>query len=69
MESNQDFQRRLCAYCFDNLLKFLNEEKLQDYEPELDNHEYPLFVTWQKQGHLRGCIGTFRSDKLGRNLS
>ena len=30
----------------------------------------PLFVTWQKDGDLRGCIGTFAEDgKLGDTLA
>ena len=30
----------------------------------------PLFVTWQKDGDLRGCIGTFAEDgKLGETLA
>ena len=30
----------------------------------------PLFVTWNKEGDLRGCIGTFNEDgKLGETLA
>lgn len=31
--------------------------------------KYPLFVTWHKNGSLRGCIGTFDdSEPLGQTL-
>ena len=30
--------------------------------------KFPLFVTLLKDGHLRGCIGTFGDGKLGKTL-
>ena len=39
-----------------------------EYPEDFDKHSYPLFVTYQLQGHLRGCIGTFKSDLLGKTL-
>ena len=29
---------------------------------DLAGMKYPLFVTWLKNGDLRGCIGTFAED-------
>jgi len=29
----------------------------------LNEMKYPLFVTWLKNGNLRGCIGTFAEDE------
>ena len=68
MESDQSFQKKLCQYCFANLEKFLEEKQAEPYPDDFDKHEYPLFVTWNYQGMLRGCIGTFKSDKLGKTL-
>ena len=37
---------------------------------DFDQVQSPLFVTWLKDGDLRGCIGTFAEDgKLGETLS
>ena len=38
------------------------------YRSEFDTHQYPLFVTYYLQGRLRGCIGTFKQDHLGKTL-
>ena len=61
---------KLTRYCFENLEHFLKEKKIFNYPQEFDQHYYPLFVTWNKKGMLRGCIGTFAEDqKLGETLS
>ena len=36
---------------------------------EYESLEYPLFVTWQNNGTLRGCIGTFKGEKLSQLLT
>lgn len=50
-----------CVYCFDVLVAHLEGKK--PLEPEFENHQYPLFVTWNIVHHgqtrLRGCIGNF----------
>lgn len=34
-----------------------------------NNYKYPLFVTWLKNGQLRGCIGTFSDQQpFGQTL-
>ena len=39
------------------------------YPEDFDTVNAPLFVTWLKDGDLRGCIGTFAEDcKLGATL-
>ena len=40
-------------------MHLLETRSLLPHIKELDQHQYPLFVTWQKNGDLRGCIGTF----------
>ena len=30
--------------------------------------EFPIFVTYNRFERLRGCIGTFKADKLGETL-
>ena len=38
------------------------------YPNKFDQYKFPLFVTWMKNGQLRGCIGTFGEDLLGQTL-
>ena len=63
----------LCKFSFDVILSFL--DKKDEIEPEFPEkfkkYSYPLFVTWSKgkEHHLRGCIGTFSSDNLEKNLA
>lgn len=63
--------RPLCVYCFDVLirkLKSINEEII--FPEDYLKIKCPLFVTW-KFGlnlELRGCIGTFESEYLTKNL-
>ncbi|KAI5957525.1 hypothetical protein KGF57_003219 [Candida theae] len=63
--------KALCCYAFETLLNKLNLEQtkvpLKSYFEAV--HEdasklpksAPLFVTWNKNSQLRGCIGTFQS--------
>ena len=68
--TNLAFQKKLCAFAFENLISFLTSRQVAQYDADLDNHRYPLFVTWQKNGRLRGCIGTFNPHGLlGQTLS
>ena len=76
MNSNNDNNfdyKQLCYYCFGILEHILNSKKHPN-EPEFPNdfkgRSYPLFVTWTTgpSKDLRGCIGTFQSEKLEKNL-
>ena len=61
---------KITKYCFSNLKHFLKTKEILEYPIEFDDHRFPLFVTWQKDGDLRGCIGTFdETGKLGAQLS
>lgn len=56
----------ICDYAFnvlDSKLTGAPQRKLRDFEsdPAITAHNSPLFVTWNKLGNLRGCIGTFLS--------
>lgn len=57
-----------CAYCFDVLLAHLKGLPQPGYPPSLAQFEAPLFVTWKKNGDLRGCIGTFQSSSISQSL-
>lgn len=50
-----------CAYCFDVLIGVLNKEisksKFPPLPASIPKIDAPLFVTWHKDGDLRGCIG------------
>ncbi|KNC98390.1 uncharacterized protein SPPG_06096 [Spizellomyces punctatus DAOM BR117] len=60
-----------CYYCFDVLVAHF--EGRRPCEPEFQNEQYPLFVTWntiQEDGshRLRGCIGNFDALPLHSGL-
>ena len=41
-----------------------------EYASDLDQIPSPLFVSWHKDGNLRGCTGTFAEDgMLGATLA
>jgi AMMECR1 domain-containing protein len=47
------------------LVTFLGSKgkKMHPYPESFNDMKYPLFVTWLKNGDLRGCIGTFAEDE------
>ncbi|CAG8667916.1 22267_t:CDS:2 [Dentiscutata erythropus] len=59
-----------CVFCFDILVAHF--EGREHLEPEFENEQYPLFVTWnsvhQGQARLRGCIGNFDALPLHTGL-
>ena len=67
-KDHSEFIKSLCQYCFANLENFLEIQEPLSYNKEFDSHSFPLFVTWHFDHKLRGCIGTFKADKLGKNL-
>ena len=64
----KDFQTKLARFCFANLEDYLKTKEFKSYPEEFDTVDCPLFVTWNKNGDLRGCIGTFASDPLGKTV-
>ena len=67
---NEAFQKRLTSYCFNNLKHYLDTQEILQHPADFDTIKAPLFVTWMKNGDLRGCIGTFAEDgKLGETLA
>jgi uncharacterized protein (TIGR00296 family) len=73
VESDQSGQMKktIAEYCFKNLTTFIKSNGKQMVTPpkSFDEFKYPLFVTWLKNGQLRGCIGTFADDQpLGQTL-
>ena len=65
-----EFQKRLTTYSFNNLVNFLKKGEILQPPEDFDNVLSPLFVTWKKDGELRGCLGTFAEDsKLGKTLA
>ena len=72
MENEQDL-KLLCKYCFNVLtyaLKNDDKEQPPEFPKQFIGKSYPLFVTWTtgKEKDLRGCIGTFASEKLEINV-
>ncbi|KAK2955816.1 AmmeMemoRadiSam system protein A [Blattamonas nauphoetae] len=57
----------MCGYCFDTLMHNFSPS-VSITPPDFPIEEYPLFVTWHKNGHLRGCIGTFSSMRIDEGL-
>lgn len=62
--------KQLCVYAFDNIIAKLNNKNKPVIPVKFNSLEFPLFVTWTmgKNKDLRGCIGTFASEKLAANL-
>ena len=64
--------KELCKYSFDTLLKYLDKSSnINPKFPEkFKGKSFPLFVTWKigEEKELRGCIGTFESSDLEKNL-
>ncbi|CAN3371708.1 hypothetical protein DIURU_002921 [Diutina rugosa] len=63
----------VCEYAFavlENKLKGTPLKSLTSYEPDttLTSQRYPLFVTWNRNGNLRGCIGTFADMPLEQGV-
>ena len=63
---------KLCKYCFEVLETYLKKGDISQvpFPSEFKGKSYPLFVTWTtgKEKELRGCIGTFKSNDLEKNL-
>ena len=68
MENTIQATQMHCQYCFDVLINKLNNKPLPEYPKTLVDCEVPLFVTWKKNGALRGCIGTFSPSRLSKLL-
>jgi uncharacterized protein (TIGR00296 family) len=60
----------LCKYCFRVLENHLNKTEAPIFPFQFKNINCPLFVTWKigEDEDLRGCIGTFESESLEKNL-
>ena len=65
------FQKRMTTAAFEILEHWLTVNDGAVYYPsDLDELKSPLFVTWEKDGQLAGCIGTFdQNEKLGINIA
>lgn len=64
--------RRHCLYCFDVLCTALELQRAQadPAAATLPGHadSVAVFVSWHKDGRLRGCIGTFQARPLAEAL-
>jgi uncharacterized protein (TIGR00296 family) len=63
----------LCFLCFEALANRLTGKSNHVVQSFLESQgippqKFPLFVTWTKQGSLRGCIGTFSAQPLLKGL-
>ena len=70
-DPNSPDLKLLCVYAFDTLISELNQKQIPNCFPNsLKDKTFPLFITWTKgkDKDLRGCIGTFLSDNLEKNL-
>ena len=70
-EVNPSDLQLLCVFAFDTLISKLTKKKISSVFPDsLKSKKFPLFVTWTTgpSKDLRGCIGTFKSNNLEKNL-
>ncbi|EAX86465.1 hypothetical protein TVAG_326010 [Trichomonas vaginalis G3] len=61
----------MCFVCFEaleNKVTGCHKNIFRKQAPETDNRECPMFVTWKKNGNLRGCIGIFKEIPLWDGL-
>lgn len=61
----------MCFLCFEaleNKVSGSNKTTFSSKIPKGDKRECPMFVTWKKDGDLRGCIGIFRDIPLWEGL-
>ena len=65
MDVSGNLKKQITHYCFANLKLHLESKGSQmlDVPAVFNNYKYPLFVTWMKNGQLRGCIGTFSDQQ------
>ncbi len=70
-DPNSPDLKLLCVFAFDTLISKLTNKDIPNCFPDsLKSKSFPLFVTWTtgKNKDLCGCIGTFLSDNLEKNL-
>ena len=70
-DPNSPDLKLLCVFAFDTLISNLTKKKIDSVFPaSLKSKKFPLFVTWTTgpSKTLRGCVGTFRSANLEKNL-
>ena len=70
-DPNSPDLQKLCVFVFDTLISYLTKKEIPSCFPDsLKKKKFPLFVTWTKgkDKKLRGCIGTFASKDLEKNL-
>ena len=63
--------KMMCFLCFETLENNVSGTKLNKFKSQIpsgDDRQCPMFVTWKKGDHLRGCIGTFQSIDLWDGL-
>ncbi|KAI5964626.1 uncharacterized protein KGF55_001695 [Candida pseudojiufengensis] len=71
--------KALCCYAFEALVNKLNKGStkipLSTFQKELNEQSNdipssaPLFITWNKNSNLRGCIGTFQPLNIDQGVS
>lgn len=62
----------LCCYAFETLYSKFNRTlpiAIERFNPEPVPSKAPLFITWNKDGNLRGCIGTFLHQKTTEGVA
>lgn len=68
MYKTEESTKAHCVYSFNVLLAELKKSPIPPFPKDLPDFEAPLFVTWKKNGDLRGCIGTFQSSLISKSL-
>lgn len=64
--------KELCFFCFEHLQNTLSKKKSDVVARKVNDPnntaEYPMFVTFEKDDDLRGCIGSFKPLPLYKGL-
>ena len=63
--------KMMCFLCFEALENKVTGSHLNKFSSQIpagDERKCPMFVTWKKNGNLRGCIGIFQAIPLWDGL-
>ena len=53
----EEISKKMAKYCFTNLAYYLYTGEPVTVLADLNELKLPVYVTWLKDGELRGCIG------------
>ena len=65
---SEEMKTKMAKFCFTNLTYYLYTGEPVSVPEEFNTLKAPVYVSWLKNGEMRGCIGTSMENPLGTNL-